>query len=174
MQLITSSVVIVLGYFAASAAAADCNPSYNVTAGPECISNCRQKAGSAMWSDYTTDPTSPNYIESLSYECVKGTPTYTTFMTQSGICMMSCSSDDQADYGNREHTEACAWYTEHSSDTCAGASGSGSTASASGSDASASGSDSSEETTDESAANSVKMGSLMVSVAAAGVAALLL
>ncbi|KAI9250181.1 hypothetical protein BDA99DRAFT_523076 [Phascolomyces articulosus] len=176
----TTSAVLVLGYFAASAAAANCNPSYNVAAGPECITKCRQEAGLAMDKSYTLDASSDKFISSLALECEKGTPSYTSFMTQSGMCMMKCSESDQADYGSREHADACTWYTAHKSDTCADASGSASTPAASSSggssnpDASSSASsDSAQQSTDESAANSLKFGSLLVTVAAAGAAALL-
>ncbi|KAI8146181.1 hypothetical protein BJV82DRAFT_487740, partial [Fennellomyces sp. T-0311] len=119
-----TSAVVFLG-FAAIASAAGCNPSFNVTAGPDCIEKCRESAGKGMSADYTLDPNSPNFITSLSYECEKGTPAYTTYMTQSGICMMNCSADDQADFGSREHADICTWYSAHKSDTCAdGSSGS--------------------------------------------------
>ena len=41
-SITTSSAVILLSYFAASAAAANCNPSFDVAAGSDCITKCRQ------------------------------------------------------------------------------------------------------------------------------------
>ena len=154
-----------------------------------------------MSADYTIDPTSPNFITSLSYECEKGSPAYTTYMTQSGMCMMKCSAEEQADFGSREHADVCIWYEAHKTDKCDGSSGSASSSgsapssspssssgahqktdahsSGSGSDASptaSSGSseDKTEDKAGESAASNLKLGGLIVSVAAAGTAALLL
>ena len=80
-----------------------------------------------MWSEWTDDPASLNFIESLSYKCQRGDPAYTAFMTQSGTCMMNCSESENSDYGNREHPDSCRWYEAHKDDTCDGDSiGSGS------------------------------------------------
>ncbi|KAI9491728.1 hypothetical protein BDB00DRAFT_746836, partial [Zychaea mexicana] len=106
----------------AALAAANCNPSYDVAEPGPCVKECKIKAGQDMWAQWTDDPASADFIESLSYKCERGTPAYTTYMTQSGMCVMNCSADEQADYGNREHADSCAWYQEHKDDTCAEAS----------------------------------------------------
>ncbi|KAG2227771.1 hypothetical protein INT45_002009 [Circinella minor] len=181
-SITTSSAVLLLSYFAASAVAANCNPSFDVAAGSDCITKCRQEAGVAMDKSFTLDPSSSSFISSLANECEKGTPSYTSYMTQSGMCMMKCSESEQADYGSREHADVCTWYSAHKSDSCSDASGgasspstSGSASSgSSGSDASSTASgDSAQQTIEESAANNVKLGGFVVSVAAAGIAALL-
>lgn len=82
----------------------------------------------------------------MGYQCGKGTPAYTTFMTTSGTCMMSCSKDDQNAFASY-YAAACAWYSEHSKDTC--------------------------DVTEESIAMKIKMGGALVAAAAAGSAALL-
>ena len=131
-----------------------------------------------MDKSFSLDPSSSSFISSLANECEKGTPSYTSYMTQSGMCMMKCSESEQADYGSREHPDVCTWYSAHKSDSCADASGSTSSSSSSdsssGSNASSTASgDSAQQSTEESAANNVKLGGFVVSLAAAGIAALL-
>jgi len=84
-----------IGFIAAGLVAADCNVKYNVKPEPQCIADCNRKAGQSMWSGWTDDVSSPNFIKSLSYMCARGTPNYMTFMTKGGICMENCSKDDQ-------------------------------------------------------------------------------
>ena len=132
-----------------------------------------------MDKSFTLDPSSSSFISSLANECEKGTPSYTSYMTQSGMCMMKCSESEQADYGSREHADVCTWYTAHKSDSCADASGSASSSGSGSSGSSSSGAsstasaDSAEQSSEESAANNLKLGGFVVSVAAAGIAALL-
>ncbi|KAI9282081.1 hypothetical protein BC943DRAFT_329134 [Umbelopsis sp. AD052] len=102
-------------------AATNCNPSYNATTSPTCIANCNKKAGQGLWADWTDDPTSTNFVKSLSFQCEKGTPNYMAFMTSAGVCMTSCSTDDQSAF-KTEFQQACQWYTSHTNDTCSGTS----------------------------------------------------
>ncbi|KAF7731967.1 hypothetical protein EC973_007072 [Apophysomyces ossiformis] len=107
-----------------ASAATNCNPSYNVPSAGECISNCNKKAGTGLYKDWTNDPASPNFIQSLSYQCQKGTTSYTAFMTDAGMCMMSCSKDEQSAFG-KEFGGACQWYAAHKDDKCDGSATSG-------------------------------------------------
>ncbi|KAI8146164.1 hypothetical protein BJV82DRAFT_497777, partial [Fennellomyces sp. T-0311] len=107
----------------AALVAANCNPSYNVAGYGDCTKQCKVNAGRELYADWTDDPTSPNFIESLKYKCERGFPAYTTFMTVSGTCLLgSCSKEEQQDY-SREHAESCEWYAAHKDDTCAEESG---------------------------------------------------
>ncbi|KAI7886324.1 hypothetical protein K492DRAFT_122730 [Lichtheimia hyalospora FSU 10163] len=144
MRFSLVAAATIAGY-ASLAAAQDCNPSFNVTAAPQCIADCNKKAGQEQYADWTDDPSSPNFIQSMGYQCGKGTPAYTTFMTSSGTCMMSCSKDDQNAFTSY-FADACSWYNEHSKDTCE---------------------------TSESLAMKLKMGGALVAAAAVGSAALL-
>ncbi|ORZ00938.1 hypothetical protein BCR43DRAFT_511873 [Syncephalastrum racemosum] len=162
MRVLSFVAIIGLAGILAPVEAIDCSSSYNVTAGSDCIENCKKSAGTTLYSDYTTDPSSPNFIKSLSYECAKGTPDYTAFMSSSGTCMMGCSSTEQQDYGSREYAQTCAWYAEHKDDTCDGSSSSASTSASSSkapsgsSSTESSSSSASTESQDQSAAFSLK------------------
>ncbi|ORZ18552.1 hypothetical protein BCR42DRAFT_411137 [Absidia repens] len=123
-------------------AAQNCNPTYNVASSGDCMKQCSMDAGKSIYSDYTLDPASPNFIKSLSSSCYKGTPDYIAFMTSAGTCWLKCDKKQQDDYTQREFKESCSWYNEHKDDTCNASSASGSsgnsTASSSGSGANAS------------------------------------
>ncbi|KAI9250158.1 hypothetical protein BDA99DRAFT_425192, partial [Phascolomyces articulosus] len=97
---------------------ANCNPSYDVAAPGDCVKDCKIKAGRDLWAQWTDDPASPDFIESLSYKCERGNPAYTAFMTSSGTCMMNCPEDQNNDYGSREHPDSCTWYNAHKDDEC--------------------------------------------------------
>ncbi|KAI7857371.1 hypothetical protein BDC45DRAFT_578855 [Circinella umbellata] len=117
VPLISSLVLVLLGS-SSILVSANCNPSYTIDDPAACVKECKISAGRALWSEWTDDPASPNFIESLSYKCQRGDPVYTAFMTQSGTCMMNCSESENSDYGNREHPDSCKWYEEHKNDTC--------------------------------------------------------
>ncbi|KAG2227777.1 hypothetical protein INT45_002015 [Circinella minor] len=129
--LISSLVLVLLGS-PRIFVSANCNPSYTIDEPAACVKECKINAGRALWSEWTDNPASPNFIESLSYKCQRGDPVYTAFMTQSGTCMMNCSESENSDYGNREHPDSCKWYEEHKDDTCDGDSNSSDSASPSG------------------------------------------
>lgn len=91
-------------------------------------SQLSKKSGQSLWPEWTDDPASSNFINSLAFQCEKGTPNYMAFMTSAGMCMTSCSADDQAAF-KTEFQQACQWYTSHSNDTCSGSSSNSSSAS---------------------------------------------
>ncbi|KAI9257655.1 hypothetical protein BY458DRAFT_441181 [Sporodiniella umbellata] len=99
----------------ASVSAANCNPSYNTPSAGECFSNCNKKAGKELYSDWTDDSSSPNFLKSLSFMCNKGTSEYMAFMTTGGMCMVSCSNPELF---SNEFASACSWWQEHKNDTC--------------------------------------------------------
>ncbi|RCH78881.1 hypothetical protein CU098_006081 [Rhizopus stolonifer] len=107
--------IAVLATVATAVSAENCNPSYNTTSAGECFDNCNSKAGKGLYSDWTDDSTSPNFLKSLSYMCNKGTSEYIAFMTTAGMCMVSCSNPDLF---ATEFSSACAWWQEHKNDTC--------------------------------------------------------
>ncbi|KAG0194634.1 hypothetical protein DFQ28_008893 [Apophysomyces sp. BC1034] len=103
-----------------------CQSSYSVPSAGDCIKSCNQKAGTGLYSEWTNDPSSPNFLKSLSYQCAKGTDDYMTFMTNAGVCMTACSKDQQDAFG-KEFSAACQWYDQHKNGKCdsSGSSGSG-------------------------------------------------
>lgn len=83
-----------------------------------------QSAGKTFFSDWTSDPASPNFIKSLSLMCNKGSAEYMAFMTKAGMCMVSCSNPESF---SQEFASACAWWQEHKNDSCGSSNGSGQT-----------------------------------------------
>ncbi|KAK9763160.1 hypothetical protein K7432_010421 [Basidiobolus ranarum] len=90
---------------------------FDLPAFSACITNCNTKAGKELFSNYSNDPTSPEFIKSLSYECDSANPERTSFMTKAGICMVACTKEEQDGYTNG-YKAFCGWYQEHKSDTC--------------------------------------------------------
>ncbi|KAI8365250.1 uncharacterized protein BYT42DRAFT_608771 [Radiomyces spectabilis] len=131
--------ILVLGTLAlagAAMAAENCNPTYQVQSAGQCTSDCNQKAGQGLWSDWTSDPSSPNFIKSLSFNCAKGTPEYTSFMTSAGSCMMKCDKAEQDKYF-AEFGQTCSWYQQHKDDACGAVTGGGNSNSTSSTDGAA-------------------------------------
>ncbi|KAG1554838.1 hypothetical protein G6F49_007666 [Rhizopus delemar] len=95
------------------------------TPGPR-FANCNEKAGKELYSDWTNDSASPNFLKSLSYMCNKGTSEYMAFMTTAGMCMVSCSNPELF---STEFASACAWWQVHRNDTCSSTTTSNSTSS---------------------------------------------
>ncbi|ORE21699.1 hypothetical protein BCV71DRAFT_167306, partial [Rhizopus microsporus] len=100
---------------ATAVSAQSCNPTYNTPSAGECFAKCNESAGKTFFSDWTSDPASPNFLKSLSLMCSKGTAEYMAFMTKAGMCMVSCSNPDLF---NQEFASACAWWEQHKNDSC--------------------------------------------------------
>ncbi|GAA5796928.1 hypothetical protein HPULCUR_002306 [Helicostylum pulchrum] len=102
---------------APATAAAACNPSYDVATSTPCFTACNVKAGEKFVSGWTMDSSSPLFIKSLAVMCEKSSPDFSAFMTAAGTCMTGCTGDDPELF-NKEFAGACAWYTDHKTDTC--------------------------------------------------------
>ncbi|KAI8878318.1 hypothetical protein K501DRAFT_258818 [Backusella circina FSU 941] len=109
-----------LAIAATAANAADCNPSYNVASAGTCINDCNLNAAKTFDSQWTYDSTSEHFIASLALMCdkAKSGSLYTAFMSQAGMCMTACTSDEQSAFF-AQYDGACAWYTAHINDVCA-------------------------------------------------------
>ncbi|KAI8347235.1 hypothetical protein B0O80DRAFT_465842 [Mortierella sp. GBAus27b] len=81
-----ASVVALIAAVAAVANALD----YPFQSDGPCVSKCLSDAGKSLYSSWTDDPNSPNFIESLSYAHERGTDKYRNFMTKAGMCMGPC------------------------------------------------------------------------------------
>ncbi|ORY07641.1 hypothetical protein K493DRAFT_295445 [Basidiobolus meristosporus CBS 931.73] len=92
----------------------DYSGAYPVSPMPQCIENCNIKAGKGLMAEYTRDPKSSDFINSLELECKQG-PRRMTFMKDAGLCMSSCSSDDQMQYATL-YPSTCKWYDLHKDD----------------------------------------------------------
>ncbi|KAF9586069.1 hypothetical protein BGW38_009984 [Lunasporangiospora selenospora] len=71
---------------------------YSFKPNGDCVQGCLNKVGKGEFSNWSLDPASPYFIESLSYENDKGTPKYSKFMMNAGMCMTSCSKEEQDIY----------------------------------------------------------------------------
>ncbi|KAK9761530.1 hypothetical protein K7432_013505 [Basidiobolus ranarum] len=92
----------------------DLSGAYPIPSNPTCIADCNNKAGSDMMPGYTSDPSKKEFIDSLALECSQG-PRRLTFMKNAGMCMGSCSKEDQDQYLNN-YGPMCDWYKLHVDD----------------------------------------------------------
>jgi len=106
-------LTLAVGFIAAGLVAADCGVRYNVKPEPTCIADCNRKAGQGIWDEWTDDPTSPNFVKSLSYMCDKSSPKHIEFMMESGICMTKCSKEDQNIF-REAYGQTCNFYQAYS------------------------------------------------------------
>ncbi|KAG0268105.1 hypothetical protein BGZ95_002622 [Linnemannia exigua] len=75
----------------------------------QCVSGCTNKVGKAMFPNYSEDPKSPYFIQSLAYTFESGSPNTGKFMTDAGICMSTCPKDEQDLYIGQYPAQK-AWY----------------------------------------------------------------
>ncbi|KAG0087229.1 hypothetical protein BGZ93_011081, partial [Podila epicladia] len=74
-----------------------------------CVSGCTNKVGKSMFPNYSEDPKSPYFIQSLSYTFESGSANTGKFMTDAGICMSACSLEEQQLYRDQYQAQK-AWY----------------------------------------------------------------
>ncbi|KAF9094439.1 hypothetical protein BGX27_001461, partial [Mortierella sp. AM989] len=77
-----------------------------------CVSTCTVTAGLAMFPNYSEDPSSPYFVESLSYSYESGSAKTQEFMTKAGMCMGRCPQAELDLYTNQFQAKK-AWYLEH-------------------------------------------------------------
>ncbi|KAL4401731.1 hypothetical protein ACI68E_001378 [Malassezia pachydermatis] len=105
-MLVTRTLAILA---TAGLVAAECDVKFPEINEPQCIKDCNEQAGQSLWPDWTNDPKSPNFMKSLSYMCVRGTPQYIDFMTKGGQCMTKCSGPDQSAFA-KNYGRICGFY----------------------------------------------------------------
>src|SRR5690554_1609690 len=69
-----------------------------------------------MFPNYSEDPESPYFIESLSYSYESGSDKTREFMTKAGMCMGRCP-EPELDLYNQLYPLKKQWYNEHKSTT---------------------------------------------------------
>ncbi|KAF9119130.1 hypothetical protein BGW39_000536 [Mortierella sp. 14UC] len=74
-----------------------------------CVAGCTNQAGKALFPDYSEDPKSPYFIQSLGYSFESGSPNTQKFMTDAGTCMGKCPQTE-LDLYMKQFTEQKAWY----------------------------------------------------------------
>jgi hypothetical protein len=78
-----------------------------------------------MFDKFTSDPSSPDFMASLAFAHERGTPNYTKYMTDTGMCLMSCPMSEQNLY-NEQYKGKAAWYAEKKASGTGDATASGS------------------------------------------------
>ncbi|KAK3814949.1 MAG: hypothetical protein J3Q66DRAFT_343457 [Benniella sp.] len=69
-----------------------------------------------MFPNFTDNPNSPYFIESLSYAHERGTQKYTDYMTKSGMCLATAGCPAaETDLYQAQYAAKAAWYQENKS-----------------------------------------------------------
>ncbi|KAF9298933.1 hypothetical protein BGZ88_003439, partial [Linnemannia elongata] len=82
---------------------------YPFTPNGPCVQGCTLETGKAMFPNYSEDPKSPYFIQSLAYSFESGSDNTREFMTKAGMCMGKCPPAELELYTN-QFTEQKAWY----------------------------------------------------------------
>ncbi|KAF9975340.1 hypothetical protein BGZ73_001061 [Actinomortierella ambigua] len=99
------SVVAIVASVAAVASAIE----YPFAPTGQCMAACNMDIGKKIFADYTMDPNNPNFLKSQELELVKGTPSYTRFMTEGGMCWSKCPTEETQAY-MKDFPERRIWY----------------------------------------------------------------
>ncbi|GJJ77129.1 hypothetical protein EMPS_09488 [Entomortierella parvispora] len=99
------STIAIVASIVAAASAVD----YPFKPNGACVQTCLDSVGKDMNPNFTSDPNSPYFMESLSYAHDRGTPKYITYMTKTGMCISKCPQD-QLDLYNAQYQAKADWY----------------------------------------------------------------
>ncbi|KAF9347019.1 hypothetical protein BGX34_003463 [Mortierella sp. NVP85] len=79
-----------------------------------CIKNCLDTVGKKMFADFTDDPANPNFMASLALAHERGTPKYTSYMTDTGMCFVNskCPQEEQ-DLYSQQYEAKNEWYQKN-------------------------------------------------------------
>ncbi|KAF9138347.1 hypothetical protein BG015_002406, partial [Linnemannia schmuckeri] len=75
----------------------------------QCVAGCTNKVGKTMFPNYSEDPKSPYFIQSLAYTFESGSANTVKFMTDAGMCMGPCPVDELNLY-RQQYDAQKAWY----------------------------------------------------------------
>ncbi|KAF9082969.1 hypothetical protein BGX29_003481 [Mortierella sp. GBA35] len=106
-----SVVALVAALVAVSSAQDIVDPTYPFKPNGPCVDKCLNDIGKKLMPGFTSDPKDPKFLESLGYAHDRGTPKYTAYMNQSGMCIMKCPAEEQNLY-LQQANEKNAWYVE--------------------------------------------------------------
>ncbi|KAF9397189.1 hypothetical protein BGZ94_006378, partial [Podila epigama] len=87
------------------------NPSYPFLPNGPCVDKCMNDVGKALFPNYSEDPASPYFWESMDLSYNRGTPATIQFMTDTGMCFgrSQCPKEELDLYSN-QWTAQKAWY----------------------------------------------------------------
>ncbi|KAF9903604.1 hypothetical protein EC991_003516 [Linnemannia zychae] len=77
-----------------------------------CVSSCTNKVGKSMFPNYSEDPKSPYFIQSLAYTFESGSANTQQFMIEAGTCMGPCPAAE-LDLYRAQYAAQKAWYNAH-------------------------------------------------------------
>ncbi|KAG0196532.1 hypothetical protein BGX33_001561 [Mortierella sp. NVP41] len=106
-----SVVALVAALVAVSSAQDIVDPAYPFKPNGACVDKCLNDVGKKLMPGFTSDPKDPKFLESLGYAHDRGTPKYTAYMNQTGLCISSCPLEEQNLY-SQQAKEKNAWYVE--------------------------------------------------------------
>ncbi|KAF9082923.1 hypothetical protein BGX23_011958 [Mortierella sp. AD031] len=106
-----SVVALVAALVAVSSAQDIVDPTYPFKPNGPCVDKCLNDIGKKLMPGFTSDPKDPKFLESLGYAHDRGTPKYTAYMNQTGLCISSCPREEQNLY-SQQYKEKNAWYVE--------------------------------------------------------------
>ncbi|KAG0249821.1 hypothetical protein DFQ27_009767 [Actinomortierella ambigua] len=87
------------------------DPSYPFLPNGPCVSACTNESGKSLFPNYSEDPKSPYFIESMSYGLDSGSPKTAQFMGKNGMCMVKCPKSEQ-DLYTQQYPARKAWYAK--------------------------------------------------------------
>ncbi|KAF9163698.1 hypothetical protein DFQ26_002259 [Actinomortierella ambigua] len=87
------------------------DPSYPFLPNGPCVSACTNESGKSLFPNYSEDPKSPYFIESMSYGLDSGSPKTGQFMAKNGMCMTKCPKSEQDLYA-QQYPARKAWYAK--------------------------------------------------------------
>ncbi|KAG0352888.1 hypothetical protein BGX24_007426, partial [Mortierella sp. AD032] len=76
-----------------------------------CVAGCTNKIGKAMFPNYSEDPKSPYFIQSLAYTFESGSPNTRQFMTETGMCFgIGPCPTVETDLYSKQYVDQKKWY----------------------------------------------------------------
>ncbi|KAG0360538.1 hypothetical protein BG005_010455 [Podila minutissima] len=108
------SVVAIVAAAVAVASAQELNPLYPFKPNGACVQKCLDDAGNKMLpGKWTSDPSQPGFLESLGFAHDRGTPKYSSYMSETGTCIATkgCPPPEQELYKS-QYEAKMAWYLD--------------------------------------------------------------
>ncbi|KAF9303098.1 hypothetical protein BGZ74_004355 [Mortierella antarctica] len=108
------SVVAIVAAVVAVASAQELNPLYPFKPNGDCVQKCLDDAGNKMLpGKWTSDPSKPGFLESLGFAHDRGTPKYSSYMSETGLCIATkgCPMPEQ-DLYRAQYEPKLAWYLD--------------------------------------------------------------
>ncbi|KAF9420801.1 hypothetical protein BGZ94_009036 [Podila epigama] len=84
---------------------------YPFTPNGPCVQACNDKFGKAQFPEFSEDPKSPYFLQSLALTFERGTPKTIQFMTDTGMCFATSQCPKaELDLYTNQYNDQLAWY----------------------------------------------------------------